>query len=179
MRRLALLLLIPGLLALSYEPATWLVKTWVHAGYDSVGAWVFALCVALTLRSVLSGPADQDNTSSSRATWLLLGAAGIRLAGCLLEVNHIGAVALALDAGALGLALRLHARPWPVNPGRLAALFALSLPIKQLLQHFFGFSARAWRPPSSRTSRWTGGALPSTTRPHARCQISSSGTRCA
>ena len=142
MSRLAPWLLAPGLVALCYEPATWLVGTWIHAGYDSVGAWVFALCVALVARSVVSGPARPDAAARTRATWLLLGAAGIRLAGRLLDVHHVGAVALALDAWALALVLGLHTRPWPVAPARLAALFALSLPIKQLLQHFLGFPLR-------------------------------------
>lgn len=142
MKRLSLALLLPGLVALCFEPARWLVGTWIHAGYDSVGAWVFALCVALVLRSVVSGPRRPAARATTQATLLLLGAAGIRLAGRLLDVNHIGAMALALDAWALGLALGLHTRPWAVNPGRLAALFALSLPIKQLLQHFLGFPLR-------------------------------------
>ena len=141
-RHLALLLLAPGLLALIAEPAVWLVGTWVHAGYDSVGAWVFALCVGLVLRAVLSGSAPPDPRATRLALALLLGAAAIRLGGRLLDVNHVGALALALDVWALGLALRLRARPWPVSPWRLAALFGLSLPIKQLLQHFLGFPLR-------------------------------------
>ncbi|MCP4808053.1 MAG: exosortase T [Proteobacteria bacterium] len=141
-RRLALVLLLPGLVALVVEPATWLVGTWVHAGYDSVGAWVFVLCLMLAARSVWSGPGSPDPSASRKAIALLVAAAGIRLLGRLLDVNHVGALALALDAWALGLALRLGTRPWPVSPWRLAALFALSLPIKQLLQHFMGFPLR-------------------------------------
>lgn len=142
MERASRTLVVVALLILLAHPARWLARTWVEPSYDSSGALVALLVAALIARSVLSGPAPADPRARTLA-WVLFGAAATtRLAGRVLSVDHIGALALVADVAALGLYLRLHARPQPVHPGALAGLFALSLPTEQLLQHVFGHPLR-------------------------------------
>ncbi len=131
-----------GLLALLAEPALWLARTWIHPGYDSDGYLVALLVGCLILRSVWSGEAPRDPVGVRRATWLLLAAAGVRVMGRILDVSHIGALALVLDVMALGSYLRLGHRPWAINPTAVGLLFGLSMPVEQALQHFLAYPLR-------------------------------------
>ncbi|MCB9761785.1 MAG: exosortase T [Alphaproteobacteria bacterium] len=140
--RLTSLLLLPGLVALGLEPALWLTRTWTDGAYDSDGAWVAAGCVTLVILAVRSGRAPRAD-GLSRDAGLLLGiSAMIRLLGRVLAINHLGAFALVLDVWALGLALNLAARPWPVSPAALAGLFAFALPAEQVLQRLLAHPLR-------------------------------------
>jgi exosortase/archaeosortase family protein len=139
---LPLLLAAPGLIALAYEPLAWLIRTWLDPHYGSPGGWIAALCAVLALRSLRSGPAEAGGSAARAAVLLVLGAALLRLAGRLLAMNVVGALALCLDVWALGLALRLERRPRAVSPAALAALFALALPVERLLQKLFGHPLR-------------------------------------
>jgi len=131
-----------GLFALLMEPAFWLLQTWIHPGYDSDGYLVALLVVGLILKSVWSGESPADPVGVRRATWLLLAAASLRVLGRVLDISHIGALALVLDVMALGQYLRLGHRPWPINPTALGLLFGLSLPVEQALQHFLAYPLR-------------------------------------
>lgn len=130
------LLLFPGLVALAAEPALWLVRTWLDPSYDNPGALAALLVVLLAARSVASGPAPAPD--QRQALLLLLASGCARLAGRLLAIHHLGALALVIDAWALGLVLGLRHRPWPVEPLALAGLFGLALPAEQLLQRLAG-----------------------------------------
>lgn len=142
MERASRTLVVVALLILLAHPARWLARTWVEPSYDSSGGLVALLVAALIARSVLSGPAPAHPSARTLA-WALFGAAATaRLAGRVLSIDHVGALALVADVAALALYLRLHARPWPVHPGALAGLFALSLPTEQLLQHVLGHPLR-------------------------------------
>jgi exosortase/archaeosortase family protein len=142
-RRLLLLaLLAPGVLVLLVEPCRWLVTTWFDVSWDSPGEWIALACAGLVLRSVASGPAAEAPGSGRTALRALMATALVRLAGRLLAINIVGALALAIDVWAIGVALRLHVRPKPLDPRWLAALFALSLPMEQVLQRVAGFPLR-------------------------------------
>lgn len=139
---LPLALLAPGLLALALEPAVWLLRTWTDPAWDSNG-WLPALvCLGLVARSLASGPAAHAPRGPRLVLGLLALTALVRLSGRLLAVHALGALALAVDAAALALALGLARRPWPVRPLGLAGLFALSLPLEELLQRALGFPLR-------------------------------------
>ena len=133
-----------GLLALLAEPAMWLVRTWIHPGYDSDGYLVALLVIGLMGRSLMSGSPEAAGSSATDwvTVWLLSSAAAVRIAARILDVSHIGALALVLDVIALARYLRLDQRPWPVSPAALGLLFGLSLPVEQALQHFLAFPLR-------------------------------------
>lgn len=141
MNRNAARFLVPGLLALLIEPVSWLVHTWSSPAYDSPGALVALVVAGLMLRSVRSGPLPPRELGTDAAALLLL-AALIRLAGRLLAVNHLGALALVLDVWALGRMLRLESRPWPLSPGALAVLAGFALPAEQVLQRVLAWPLR-------------------------------------
>ncbi len=133
---------LPGLVVLAVEPVRWLVRTWTDPAYDSDGAWVALLCLGVLVRCVTSGPAERDDTALRRALWLWLGAAAVRLLGRVLDVDHIAALALVADVGALALLLRTSRRPWPVAPWALAGLFAMALPVQHALQQLASWPLR-------------------------------------
>ncbi len=137
-----LLLAAPGMLALLLEPAAWLVRTWTDPSYASQGIWIALFCLALAGRSILSGSVASDPIDRRRALWLLVATALGRLAGRLLAVNVIGAMALVFDVWAAGLLLGLHRRRWAVHPMALAVLFGFSLPLEHMLQRLLGYPLR-------------------------------------
>lgn len=139
---LILALALPGMLALLIEPVVWLVTTWCDPSWDSHGAVAALGCLALIVFSLRSGPASPDPRAARRVMWLLAGTASVRLAGRLLAVHVVGALALVFDLAALGIALGLDRRPRAVHPAALALLFAFSLPIEQILQRLFGYPLR-------------------------------------
>ena len=61
------LIALPGIVALIAEPLFWLVRTWTDPSYQSEGALVAAVAIALVLRSVASGPAAPDPAARRRA----------------------------------------------------------------------------------------------------------------
>lgn len=131
-----LLLFAPACALLVAEPVRWLATTWLDPSYDNDG-WVAALLAAVLLvRSVRSGPALGG---TGRAVPMLLASALARLAGHLLAVNTVGALALVVDVWALGLALRVRSRPWSLPPGVVATLFAFALPLENVLQRLAGY----------------------------------------
>jgi exosortase/archaeosortase family protein len=133
------LLLAPGLLLLAVEPVRWLAGTWIDPAYDSQGPLVAALVAGLLLWSLTSPRVTANTTDHRRGLCLLLLTAGVRLAGQVLGVHVIGALALVLDLYALGLLLELHRRRRPLAPAWLAVLFALALPVERILQRSIGF----------------------------------------
>jgi len=136
--RIAGLIALPGLLALVWEPLCWLVRTWTDPSYQSGGALVAAVVVALVGRSVLSGPASPEPRSRRWAWRLLIATAAIRLLGQLLAINTLGALALVVDVLAVGLLLGLARRPFALHPVALAAFSTLALPVEHLLQRLLG-----------------------------------------
>lgn len=135
------LLLVAAGLTLAWEPVTWLVNTWLDPSYDSLGAYVYVLVVALFLWSATSSRVTPPSAKSRRvALGLLLATALIRLLGRLLAVNVIGAVALVVDVYALGLYAGLDRRARALAPGWLAVAFAFSLPLERMLQRVVGYS---------------------------------------
>lgn len=132
----------PGVLALMVEPAAWLVTTWTDPTWDSSGALAALACLALIVRSLRSGPAAPEPRSLKLAVGLVAATAVVRLAGRVLAVNALGALALCFDVAALGLALGIDRRSWAVKPAWLAVLFAFSLPVEQILQRVAGFPLR-------------------------------------
>lgn len=129
-----------GAAILAAKPAGWLIETWRDPVYASHGA-VIALAVAgLAGWSLASGPPRIRGAARAPAALALLaGTALIRLAGQVLGIHIIGALALVVDVYALGLLLRLPCRPRPLDPAWLAVLFGFSLPLERVLQRSVGF----------------------------------------
>jgi len=128
-----------GVMALMAEPALWLLRTWTDASYESHGAWVAAAVAGLLLRSVWSGGASPDPAARRLAWRLLIATALIRLAGRLLAVKTLGALALVVDVAALAMLLGVARRPWALHPLALAAFSTLALPVEHLLQRLAGY----------------------------------------
>jgi len=142
---------VPGLLGaafvvLAFEPIIWLFRSWSVPGYDSAGAVIFAVVIALFVWSVSSPLVCKAHGkapgSSSRVVplYLLLASFAIRLASQLLAINLLGALMLALDVFACGLLARLSERRRSVSPLLLSALFCFALPLEPLLQRSLGFA---------------------------------------
>ena len=137
--RLAALALALGSLVLAVHPVSWLVHTWRDPSYGSQGLWV-ALGVAALFAWSVSSPASTPSRPTLRAGLvLLLVTALVRLAGQLLGINIVGALALVLDVLGLGLLCGLAHRRRALSPGWLAVLFAFSLPLERVLQRSIGF----------------------------------------
>ena len=126
-----------GILAL--EPIFWLVRTWRDPSYDSQGFLIFLVAAGLFAWSVTSKRLDRDASRGRRAIWLLIATAAIRLAGQVLAINTIGAIALVIDVYAIAMLCGLHARARAVSPGWLALCFAFSLPLERIVQRTIGY----------------------------------------
>lgn len=127
-----------GAMLLAAHPAAWLVRTWMDPSWDSHGAWIAAAVAALVAWSVSSERVGPGGTQ--RFAWILLAvSAAVRLAGQVLAVNVLGALALPLDILALAHLLGLPDRQRPLSAGWLAALFALALPLERILQRVAGY----------------------------------------
>ncbi len=133
-----IVLALPGLIALAWDPAVWLLNTWQAPAYESNGAFVALVVAGLLAVSLASGHAQHDLRSARIALALLGLAAAIRLAGRVLAVNTIGAFALVVDVAAVASLLRVSARPFALHPGLVAALFAMALPIEHYAQRLLG-----------------------------------------
>ena len=93
------LLIASALLALA--PIQWLIQSWSDPSYQSDGALIFALMVGLMVWSYRSGKAETRTPEALLLVFLL--AAGVRLAGQLLAINILAALALAIDIFAIAL----------------------------------------------------------------------------
>ena len=95
--RAALLLGIPGICALLFEPARWLWRTWWDPAWASDGFWAAVVTAGLILTSLLSGrPMGESSRSRRTALGLIVATAAVRLAGRVLDVHVLGAAALAV-----------------------------------------------------------------------------------
>jgi len=128
--------LAPALFVLAVGPVLWLGRTWAE---DPASALPFVLLLALAVRSFASpGPAAPKRDRILAAA--LLGATAMaRLAGEILAIRTVGALALVADVAAIALALGLRHRVRAASPFGLATLFALSLPITRVIERGFGF----------------------------------------
>ena len=123
---------------LAWQPAKWLITSWVSPDYDSSGLWVFLVVAGLFIWSLTSSRLVHAN--HSQAAWgILVCTALIRLAGGVLAINTIGALALALDVLALSLLAGLPQRRRALSPWWMTLLFTLSLPMERILQRVLGF----------------------------------------
>ncbi len=128
----------PGIAALVFEPALWLGRTWLDPSYQSDGMIVAAITAALLVASLASGAAPPDPRDRRHALIALAATACVRLAGRLLAVNTIGALALVVDVWAVAVLLGVRRRPFALQPLGLALFFALALPVEHLAQRLLG-----------------------------------------
>lgn len=136
---LASRLLIGGVaVALAWEPALWLVRSWVQPGYAGLG-WLPCLAVfALLVWSWSSKPTHNAPPRVSGFVILLV-TAGLRLFSQLIDINVVGALLLCVDIFALALIARVEQRQRPLSAPWLALLFAFCLPLEPMLQRVLGF----------------------------------------
>ncbi len=127
-----------GAIVLAVEPLLWLVRTWTEPAYDSPGGWIFLAALGLFAWSVTSEHTGAD-ASTRHAWWLLLATALIRLAGQVLAINVLGALALAIDVYAIGVLCGVKYRKRAVSPFWLSVLFAFSLPVERIFQRLVGY----------------------------------------
>jgi hypothetical protein len=135
----ASIIFILSALILGIEPVIWLTRTWLDPAYDSSGFYIFLAVAGLFVWSVSSARALPLNSHKRLALFLFALTALVRLAGQVLAVNTIGALALVIDIYALGLLLGLKGRARPVSPGWLAIAFAFSLPLERIAQRTIGY----------------------------------------
>lgn len=124
---------------LAIEPVLWLVRTWRDPSYDSQGFPVFLIAAGLFIWSITSQRQNRDAIHRGCAIRLLIATALIRLAGQVLAINTIGAIALVIDVYAIALLCGLHTRARAVSPGWLALCFAFSLPLERIVQRTIGY----------------------------------------
>ncbi|GFE64669.1 exosortase T [Litoreibacter roseus] len=123
---------------LAIEPLSWLMTSWRDPSYQSYGGVYCAVLLGLVCLSLKSTPLGKP-TSAGRVFALFLIAAGIRLAGQVLAINILSALALALDVFALATLLRLDQRKFAVSPTWVAVFFLFALPLGPILQRVAGF----------------------------------------
>ncbi len=128
-----------GVSILAIDPIHWLVNSWFEPSYDSDGLWVFMLFSLLLLWSLTSPRKEVPGRHQRLALLLLAATAMLRLAGQVLAVNILGALALVVDVYALGLILGLQQRQRPLSPLWMALLFACALPLERVLQRTLGY----------------------------------------
>lgn len=124
---------------LAFGPIVWLVNTWLDPAFDSHGLFYFAAVAALALWS-LSSPVLRSGDGEARLALLLLAATALlRLAGQVLAIDTIGALALVVDVYALARLAGLHRRVRAVSSLWLAVAFAFALPLERIVQRAIGY----------------------------------------
>lgn len=126
-------------LILAYEPARWLISSWVDVSYQSTGAVYVAAVIALIVWSVSSPVVEPGERPHQHALLLLGVAAAIRLASQVLAINIVGGFALALDVFALLTLLRTSGRTRPLSAFWAAVLFLFTLPVERVAQRVLGY----------------------------------------
>lgn len=123
---------------LAIGPAMWLAGTWLDPAFASHGVVYFTVVAALAAWSASS--AIRTPGSADRLAVLLLAATAlVRLAGQVLAIDTIGALALVIDVYAIGRLAGLDRRVRAVSPLWLAVGFAFALPLERILQRSIGF----------------------------------------
>ena len=123
---------------LAIEPVRWLYTSWRDPSYQSYGAVYGLVLFGLVGLSLKSSPPG-GTSIAGRVFVLFLFAAGIRLAGQLLAINVLSALALSLDVFALAMVLRLDRRKFALSPSWMAVFFLFALPLGPILQRVAGF----------------------------------------
>jgi len=125
---------------LAAAPLAWLIGTWRDPAFDSHGLVYFAVFAALTAWSATSRLIQPPSIGDQRIAIVLLAATAlVRLAGQLLAIDTIGALALVIDVYALARLAGLHRRSRAVSPFWLAVAFAFALPLERIIQRSVGF----------------------------------------
>ncbi|TDT74211.1 exosortase/archaeosortase family protein [Litoreibacter halocynthiae] len=123
---------------LAIEPVRWLFTSWRDPSYQSYGAVYCIVLVGLVGLSLKSSPPGGP-AIAGRVFVLFLFAALIRLAGQMLAINILSALALSLDVFALATMLRLDRRKLALSPFWMATFFLFALPLGPILQRVAGF----------------------------------------
>lgn len=130
-----------AVLVLAAAPALWLYGTWTDPAFASNGVVFFLAAAALFVWS-FSSPIvwfDRDGGDQRLAIRLFVATACVRLAGQMLAIDTIGAIALAVDVYALGRLTGLARRRRAIAPLWLAVAFAFSLPLERIVQRLIGY----------------------------------------
>ncbi|MEH6524109.1 exosortase T [Sulfitobacter sp.] len=123
---------------LAIEPIGWLVTSWRDPSYQSYGA-VYCIAILGLVGFSLNSSLPNGSSTAARVFILFLVAAAIRLAGQLLAINVLSALALSLDVFALVTILQLDRRKLALSPTWMAIFFVFALPLGPILQRVAGF----------------------------------------
>jgi exosortase/archaeosortase family protein len=125
---------------LAAGPIIWLINTWRDPAFDSHGFAYFSAVVALAAWSATSAPQHRAGVHDERIAIVLLAAtAFVRLAGQVLAIDTIGALALVIDVYALARLAGLDRRARAISPLWLAFAFAFALPLERIVQRSIGY----------------------------------------
>lgn len=125
---------------LAAGPIAWLINTWLDPAFDSHGFAYFAVVLALAAWSFTSPRARAASPADRRTAFILLAATAlVRLAGQVLAIDTIGALALVIDVYALARLAGLERRARALSPFWLAAAFAFALPLERIVQRAIGY----------------------------------------
>lgn len=125
---------------LAAHPILWLINTWLDPAFDSQGFAYFAVVLVLAGWSFTSPLSHAATAADKRVAFGLLAATAlVRLAGQVLAIDTIGALALVIDVYALARLAGLHRRLRAVSPFWLAAAFAFALPLERIVQRSIGY----------------------------------------
>ncbi len=125
---------------LAVGPIVWLVKTWLDPAFASHGVVYFAVVAAAAVWSLTSPRVAANDHRFDRIAIILLAATAIvRLAGQVLAIDTIGALALIIDVYALARLSGLDRRMRALSPLWLAVAFGFALPLERILQRSIGF----------------------------------------
>lgn len=129
-----------ALLLLAFGPVRWLIGTWLDPAFESYGLVYFALVAALAAWSASSPLRGAVTAGAERVAIVLLAATAlVRLAGQVLAIDTIGALALVIDIYALARLAGLRQRARPISPFWLSVAFAFALPLERIVQRALGY----------------------------------------
>ena len=120
------------------DPAMWLVETWEDSGYDSAGGHFFAVAVGICVWSLTSPVRDDADPPTVPWEWIGV-AAVLRLAGHMLALSYLGALAIPIGVYSLARLAGLHLRRRAVSPCWLAVLVGLTLPVEYVVKRLVGY----------------------------------------
>ncbi|MGH6949806.1 MAG: exosortase T, partial [Vitreimonas sp.] len=125
---------------LAAGPIAWLIGTWLDPAFDSHGFAYFAVVLALAAWSFTSPHTSAASPADRRIALILLTATAlVRLAGQVLAIDTIGALALVIDVYALARLAGLERRARALSSFWLAFGFAFALPLERIVQRAIGY----------------------------------------
>lgn len=129
-----------AVMLLAIGPIIWLINTWLDPAFASHGFVYFAIVAVGAIWSLSSPRIAANDLRFDRIAIVLLAlTALVRLAGQVLAIDTVGALALIIDVYALARLAGLDRRVRAVSPFWLSVAFGFALPLERIVQRSIGY----------------------------------------